>query len=76
MIITILLVLILTDNSMSILGIDGVVTMIFSFIKLSLMYKNKGYKETNVFNLLNKVKVSGTIIGREIRDIYLMKILF
>lgn len=74
MIITMLLMLILSENSMNILGIGGIVTMIFSFVKLSRMYKNRGYFETNVSNLLSEVKVSGvtsipcivsgTIIGR------------
>ena len=48
--------------------------MLFSFFKFSRFYKNKGYVETNVSNLLGEVKVSGvtsipcivsgTIIGR------------
>ena len=74
LIITILMMLILPDNSMLILGLGGIITMIFSFFKFSRFYKNKGYVETNVSNLLGEVKVSGvtsipcivsgTIIGR------------
>lgn len=73
-IVTLLFMIILPEKAFSILGLGGIVTMIFLFVKLSKVYKNKGYHETNISNLLSEVKVSsitsipciisGSIIGR------------
>lgn len=62
------------EKAFLLMGIGGVLLVISLFIQLNRTHKNKGYKETNVAELLGEVKVSeitsipcilkGRIIGR------------
>ena len=58
-IITFMLIILDFGDTKMILGIGGIVAVLFSFLKLSFRNKNKNYINTNVLNLLSEVKVSG-----------------
>ena len=65
---------VLNFNSLLIIGVSLLITVIFSFIKFRRQYSNQPFVNTNVRNLLGEVKVShitsipctleGNIIGR------------
>lgn len=59
LILTIIIACIFPSNVGFIVGLGGIIMVIFMYIKLFRSHKNGPYKETNVENLLGNVNVSG-----------------